>query len=167
MQRTKSWAFPRWGGYGNTNRDTVAVQMCDWPLCEERGEHPAPKYRDSKERFHFCQEHAGIYNRNWDYFKGLTAEEAERMKRADEERANGYSDAGTWRDTFAGETMEDREKNLALEVLGVDGTATPDDIKAAFRALAKEHHPDANPGDEEAAERFKSVCAAYEILKAS
>jgi len=165
MERSKSWGFPRWGGYGNTDSETVAVQMCDWPGCNERGEHPAPKYRDSPEKFWFCQEHAGIYNRNWNYFKGLTAEEAERMKQEDEQRARGYRDAGTWRDAFAGETMEDRERSFALDVLGLDGTASPAEIKAAFRALAKQHHPDANPGDDAAAERFKSVCAAYEILK--
>ncbi len=165
MQRSKSWGFPRWGGYGNTGRDTVSVRMCDWPNCTKKGEHPAPKYRDSKERFYFCQEHAGLYNRNWDYFKGLTAEEAERLKQKDEQYSDSYRDAGTWRDTFAGETMEDREKNLALDVLGLDGTASPEEIKTAFRSLAKEHHPDANPGDEESAERFKSICAAYELLK--
>jgi DnaJ-class molecular chaperone len=51
-------------------------------------------------------------------------------------------------------------------VLGLDGAADQAEIKAAFRDLAKKHHPDANPGDEAAAERFKSVIAAYELLKA-
>ncbi len=50
------------------------------------------------------------------------------------------------------------------EVLGVDRSATQDDIKAAFRKLAAKHHPDRNPGDDGAHERFKQVNAAYQIL---
>ncbi len=165
MARTKSWGFPRWGGYGNTRREAVAVRMCDWEGCNEAGECPAPKFRDSPDKFWFCQEHAGAYNRNWNYFKGLTRDEAERMAREEIKRARGYRDAGTFRDTSSGVTKEERERNAALEVLGLDGTADQAEIKAAFRDLAKKHHPDANLGDEEAAERFKSVIAAYELLK--
>ena len=50
------------------------------------------------------------------------------------------------------------------DVLGVSRDATLDEIKRAFRGRAKELHPDANPGDDGAAERFKDVSAAYEIL---
>lgn len=50
------------------------------------------------------------------------------------------------------------------KVLGVARDATLDEIKQAFRQLAKESHPDRNPGDAAAEERFKDVTAAYEIL---
>ncbi len=49
-------------------------------------------------------------------------------------------------------------------LLGVAKNATPDDITKAFRKLAKELHPDLNPGNAAAAERFKKVSAAYELL---
>lgn len=49
-------------------------------------------------------------------------------------------------------------------VLGVARTATPDEIKRAYRKLAKRHHPDLNPGDPDAAERFKRIATAYELL---
>ena len=64
-----------------------------------------------------------------------------------------------------GLTKEQREKRAALEVLNLTDGATQAEIKIAFRDLAKKHHPDTNQGDEAAAERFKSVCAAYELLK--
>jgi molecular chaperone DnaJ len=50
------------------------------------------------------------------------------------------------------------------ETLGVSRTATPEEIKKAYRRLAREYHPDANPGDPEAAERFKRISHAYEVL---
>ena len=50
------------------------------------------------------------------------------------------------------------------EVLGVVRGAPQDDIKRAFRRLARETHPDHNPGNKEAEERFKEISAAYEVL---
>jgi molecular chaperone DnaJ len=50
------------------------------------------------------------------------------------------------------------------ELLGVSRTATPDEIKRAFRRLARELHPDTGHGDPEAEARFKAVAHAYEVL---
>ena len=50
------------------------------------------------------------------------------------------------------------------DVLGVDRSATQDEIKSAFRKLAGQHHPDKNPGDDGAHQRFKEINAAYQIL---
>lgn len=50
------------------------------------------------------------------------------------------------------------------EILGVPRDASLDDIKKAYRREAKTHHPDKNPGDKEAEEKFKEACEAYEVL---
>lgn len=50
------------------------------------------------------------------------------------------------------------------ELLGVDRSAQPDEIKKAFRKLAVANHPDKNPGDKAAEERFKEISEAYEVL---
>ena len=48
--------------------------------------------------------------------------------------------------------------------LGVSRSASADDIRKAFRKLAKQHHPDANPGNKASEERFKRVSAAFDLL---
>lgn len=50
------------------------------------------------------------------------------------------------------------------EVLGVDKNATESDIKKAYRKLARQYHPDVNPGNKEAEEKFKEITEAYEVL---
>ena len=51
------------------------------------------------------------------------------------------------------------------EILGVSSDCTADDIKKAYRKLALKYHPDRNPEDKEAEEKFKSATEAYEVLK--
>ncbi len=56
------------------------------------------------------------------------------------------------------------DKRDYYEVLGVSKTATDDELKKAYRQLAKKYHPDAHPGDKECEEKFKEAGEAYAIL---
>lgn len=61
--------------------------------------------------------------------------------------------------------MANKAKRDYYEILGLTKSATDDEIKKAYRKLAVKYHPDKNPGDKEAEERFREATEAYEILK--
>ena len=50
------------------------------------------------------------------------------------------------------------------KILGVNRTATDDEIKKAYRSMARKYHPDVSPGDEKAADRFKEINEAYQVI---
>ena len=160
--RSMNWGFPRWGDYG-VEQEPIRVRLCDRFGCTERGDFPAPKSPNSPERWHFCENHVAEYNRSWNYFAGLTAEEAERQQKEDEAERK-YARANTW--TWMGPDGSSA-RDEALDVLGLENDANDDDIKRAYRKLAKRYHPDINPGDAEAAKHFQDVRAAYDLLSES
>tara|TARA_R110002095_G_scaffold59586_3_gene51054 strand:- start:688 stop:1110 length:423 start_codon:yes stop_codon:yes gene_type:complete len=137
--------------------------MCDYDGCDEPGDYPAPKAPDSKDKWYFCQPHVAQFNKNWNYFNGLSREDA--LKRAQEEmrKASGYRGSSAY---MGGEETYGKEERRtdALEILDLEEDATEKDIKSSYRRLAKRYHPDTNLGDAESAIKFQQVKAAYEML---
>jgi hypothetical protein len=164
--RSNDWGFPRWRGYGSA-REATTVRLCDRHGCDRPGDCPAPKSPNSRERWMFCTDHAAEYNRGWNYFEGLTAEEAAEREAADRRTADGYSNAKHYAWGGPGDGTRSRDEMRALDVLGLESDATFDEVRAAWRTLAKESHPDIKPGDPEAAQRFREVQAAYDVLRAA
>src|SRR5512136_1140532 len=60
--------------------------------------------------------------------------------------------------------MPTTTKKDYYEILGVKKTASQEDIRKAFRKLARKYHPDVNPGDKKAEERFKDISEANDVL---
>ncbi|MCC6478143.1 J domain-containing protein [Sphingorhabdus sp.] len=166
FSRSNDWGFPRWRGYG-TAREAQAVRLCDRVGCDRPGNCPAPKSPNSPERWMFCEEHAAEYNRGWDYFAGLTAEEAAKRE-ADEKRdASGYRESAHYGWMGPGDGSRSRDEMRALELLGLDPDADFEEIKKAWRKIAKETHPDVRPNDSDAAKAFQAGQAAFDVLRAA
>jgi curved DNA-binding protein CbpA len=162
--RSNDWGFPRWRGYGS-RREAVEVQPCDRHGCERPGRHPAPKAPNQPDRWYFCEQHAAEYNRKWNYFEGLSAEEAGRRQAEADREQEGYRSSAYHQWGGPGDGSRSRDEMRALDVLEVEADADFAEVKRAYRRLAKANHPDASPDDKEAAKRFHAVQAAYEVLR--
>jgi len=163
--RSNDWGFPRWRAYGATSGGAAKVRLCDREGCDLPGDRPAPKAPNSRDRWHFCEAHAAEYNKNWNYFEGLSAADAAERERSEQAGADGYRQSAHWGWGGPGDGSRGRDEMRALGALELDSDASFDDIKAAHRRLAKANHPDLKPGDEDAAVRFQKVQAAYEVLR--
>ena len=163
-RRSIDWGFPRWRGYGGA-RDATQVRLCDRHGCAEPGNCPAPKSPNSPARWMFCQRHAAEYNAGWDYFEGLSKEEAEARESAETRDNSGYRESAHHGWAGSGDGTRSRDEMRALEVLGLEVDADFEAVRKAWRAKAKEVHPDVRPGDAAAAKAFQAVQLAYEVLR--
>lgn len=164
--RSNDWGFPRWRGY-EAGREAQAVRLCDRHGCDRPGICPAPKSPNSPDRWYFCQEHAAEYNKGWDYFEGLNAEEREERAREESRDAGAYRSSAHHQWGGPGDGTRSRDEMKALDVLGLDSDADFETVKRSWRQLAKENHPDVRPGDPDAAARFQQVQAAFDVLRAA
>lgn len=163
-RRSLDWGFPRWRGYTGS-REAEQVRICDRHGCNEPGNCPAPKSPNSPERWYFCEKHAAEYNSKWDYFEGLDKEEAAERARSEQRDNAGYAEAAHYGWAGSGDGSRSQDEMRALDVLGLEADADFEAIKRAWRAKAKEVHPDVRPGDEEAARAFQAFQLAYEVLR--
>ena len=145
----------------------------------------------------FCLEHVRAYNVAWNYYVGMSPSEIEAEIRRDTvwqrpswklgERhgpgprisdpfgvysgcENGFDcRAGYGRDRHAGDaqTRAVSAREQALAVFAIEPPFTAARLKARYKILVKQHHPDAHGGDKEAEERLKIINQAYATLKAS
>ena len=164
--RSNDWGFPRWRAYG-AEREAVRVRLCDREGCSEPGDRPAPKSPNSPDRWYFCEAHAAEYNKNWNYFAGLSPEEAARRAAEEEQGNSGFRQSAQWKWAGPGDGTRSRDEMRALSVLGLESDVEFKDIRNAYRRLAKEHHPDLKQGDKEAEQKFRQIQAAYDVLKSA
>jgi DnaJ domain len=166
IRRSNDWGFPRWRGYESA-RDAAQIRLCDRHGCTDAGLCPAPKSPNNPDKWLFCQRHAAEYNAGWDYFAGLDKEEAAERE-ANETRDNsGYREAAHYGWAGSGDGSRSRDEMRALDLFELDPDADFEAVRKAWRAKAKEVHPDVRPGDETAAKAFQALQLAYEVLRAA
>jgi len=166
-------------------------RVCDFAACAEAGDHRAPKSKLNLDEYYwFCLEHVAAYNRSWDYFTGMDQDAIEKFR---DEAVTGhrptwklgergykawiegrvrdhhdlFEDLGSQTKAGKPKLQPTRRQRQDLAQLDLDETATLQDIKMRYKQLVKRFHPDANGGDKQAEERFKSINEAYTNLKSS
>ena len=165
FRRSDDWGFPRWRPYGSPGSDAARIRLCDREGCNDVGDRPAPKAPHSPERWMFCERHAGEYNKGWDYFAGLSPEEAARRAAEEQAGASAFRKSAHYQWAGPGDGTRSRDEMRALDTLELDPDSDFAAAKASFRRLAKQFHPDVNRDDEAAALRFQQVQAAYDVLR--
>jgi hypothetical protein len=168
--------------------------MCEWAGCPNKGPHRAPKGREnSKEYWHFCLNHVREYNQSYNFFQGMNADAVARYQKdaltghrptwkmganggkkgkagaeADLDAASDpfsmfseLNGRGRWRPGPGGAAGE--AKPETRKVMNAD--ATLEIVKAKYKALVKQHHPDANGGDRSTEDRLIEIIKAYNYLK--
>ena len=160
------------------------IKKCDHPNCGKAGTCRAPKSRDLKEYWFFCQEHAAEYNKNWNYYANMTPDEIEDDWECQtfgaplKDKETASADAKNYEqfinDFITGRSKFDRipaksklPTNVvgALKVFGLGISATWREVGVKYRTMAKMYHPDTATDKKNAATEFARISAAYEILK--
>jgi hypothetical protein len=100
------------------------IRLCDREGCDNPGDRPAPKAPNSPERWYFCEAHAGEYNKNWNYFAGLSPEEAARRAAEETNGANGFRSSAHWQWAGPGDDSRSRDEMRALDALDLKATRT-------------------------------------------
>lgn len=162
-------------------------QHCDAPGCPLLGEYRAPRSRSGLRDFlWFCLDHVREYNAAWDYYKGMSPGEIESQLRADTSWQRPTWPLGRLgQNSRIDEAVEQElhafafgarpkpaprptvpvELREALDVLGLIWPVTLETVKAKYKELAKQHHPDANNGNKRSEETLKSINLAYATLR--
>lgn len=163
------------------------IKKCDFPGCEKAGICRAPKSRDLREYHYFCKEHAAEYNKNWNYYAGMSDEE---MERDWEQRTFGAplkdketaaADTAEYLDFLrgfigarGGISSAPRKRAgpssavvAALGIFDLPVTSTWKEVQSQYRRLAKKYHPDTakSLNKKSAASTFATLSSAYHTLE--
>ncbi len=160
------------------------IKKCDHPGCTKAGTCRAPKNRDLKDYWFFCQEHAAEYNKNWNYYENMSPEEIEEdwerqtfgapLKDKAKSEAESADYIKFLNDFIMGRSSFDKSPTpsklpskiiSALTVFGLPISASWREISTKYRTLAKKYHPDTAQEKSTAAKQFTKISEAYETLK--
>jgi hypothetical protein len=154
------------------------IKKCDFPGCGKAGVCRAPKSRDLKEYWNFCKAHAAEYNKNWNYYKGMSSAEVERewekeVFGATSEDKYGPEHVKALHDFINGgkiqTTNHDPRSTIspktaaAFGLFGLPTSATWETVRKKYRQLALKHHPDTARTD--SGITFSNISSAYSELQ--
>lgn len=164
---------------------------CEHPGCCAEGAYPAPKSRAQPRHYlWFCLEHVRAYNAQWNYYRGMSMDEiyeAQDFAAKGERLTKPFKDfrrhpllyqllqkniaffatmgrRSVHQESRYAQVVLTRQQHKALAVLELTWPCEPEVVKRRFKELAKKHHPDVNPQDAHATQRFIKLNEAYAVM---
>ena len=146
-------------------------KLCDHPNCTKKGEYRAPKDRSLKDYYWFCLEHVQEYNKEWNYYDGISADAPEDDEELDMHfkgfnsniKYNFMGDFDNYNNDFS--FLYTKEELKYFEIMEIKPKeANLQLIKKQYKNLVKKYHPDLNQDDKSMEEKFKQMSVAYKYL---
>ena len=163
--------------------------ICEWENCKESGKFKAPQEKDNSKNYKWlCKEHIKLFNKNWNYFEGMSQDEIEVFLKSDltwhrptQKFAssdnffnilwnNALSDKfkifheKKYFNTNNNKKLSEKDKD-AFRIMGLKFDADWSSIQKKFKTLVKKFHPDRNLGNKQFEDKLKKVTLAYSHLK--
>ena len=163
--------------------------ICDWNNCKELGEYKAPVERDNSKKFRMlCLKHVKEFNKNWNYFSGMSDNQIMNFLKSDmtwHKPTQSFSSSDNFFKVLWNNTLKDEFDNKkiksdfnymrqfkfdnkdikAFEILGLSVGMKWMKIHEKFKTLVKKFHPDMNLGNKKYEEKLKLITLAYTQLK--
>jgi len=163
--------------------------ICEWGNCNNNGEFKAPVERDNSKHYKWlCEEHIKLFNKNWNYFEGMSQSEIEDFLKSDltwHRPTQKFSSSDNffsilWNNALSDKfnifqdekiinnlktrKLGDKDKD-AFIIMGLDFNSDWPAVQKKFKTLVKKFHPDRNAGNKQFEDKLKKVTLAYSHLK--
>ena len=163
--------------------------ICEWQNCKESGKFKAPQEKDNSKNYKWlCKEHIKLFNKNWNYFEGMSQDEIEGFLKSDltwhrptQKFAssdnffnilwnNALSDKFNFfkqekmANGFTVKQLSEKDKD-AFRIMELELNADWLIIQKKFKTLVKKFHPDRNAGNKRFEDKLKKITLAYSHLK--
>ena len=163
--------------------------ICEWENCKENGKFKAPLEKDNSKNYKWlCERHIKLFNKNWNYFEGMSQREIENFVKSDltwhrPTQKFGSSDNFfniLWNNALNDKFNLFKEKKIlnnlkdrklsekdkdAFKIMELKFDADWSSIQKKFKTLVKKFHPDRNSGNKQFEDKLKKVTLAYSHLK--
>ena len=163
--------------------------ICEWENCKESGKFKAPQEKDNSKNYKWlCKEHIKLFNKNWNYFEGMSQDEIEDFLKSDltwhrptqkfassdnffnilwnnalSDKFNFFKQEKT-ANGFAVRKLSEKDKD-AFRIMELELNVDWLIIQKKFKTLVKKFHPDRNAGNKRFEDKLKKITLAYSHLK--
>jgi len=163
--------------------------ICEWENCKESGKFKAPQEKDNSKNYKWlCKEHIKLFNKNWNYFEGMSQDEIEDFLKSDltwhrptqkfassdnffnilwnnalSDKFNFFKQEKMTND-FTVRKLSEKDKD-AFRIMELELNADWSIVQKKFKTLVKKFHPDRNSGNKRFEDKLKKITLAYSHLK--